>query len=105
MPATKAPPSKTASDELVLENFHTVSEAAIRLRLRQPDDPSKKGEKFLRDGVNKEGWPCHRMAGQLLFSDSDLAVIAEKNRNRPDGRSRPRRGARRTRKTVATAGT
>ncbi|MFI8294481.1 hypothetical protein ACIGCZ_00890 [Streptomyces nigra] len=100
MPATKAPPAKTRTAEPVLENFYTVSEAAIRLRLREPGEPGKKGEKFLRDGVNQQGWPCHRMAGQLLFSDSDLAVIAEKNRNRVDGRSRPRR-TRRPRKAAA----
>lgn len=98
MAATKAPPAKTMP-EPVLENFYTVSEAAIRLRLREPNDPSKKGEKFLRDGVNQEGWPCHRMAKQLLFSDSDLAEIARLNRNRVDGRSRPRR-TRRPRQTA-----
>lgn len=102
MPATKAPPARKAPAEPVLENFHTVSEAAIRLRLREATDPSKRGEKFLRDGVNKLGWPCHRMAGQLLFSDSDLAQIAELNRNRVDGRSRPRR-TRRPRQTAQPA--
>lgn len=103
MPAQKAPPAGTKTAEPVLENFYTVSEAAIRLRLREPQDPSKKGEKFLRDGVNKLGWPCHRMAGQLLFSDSDLAFIAEQNRNRVDGRSRPRR-TRRPRQNAQPAG-
>jgi hypothetical protein len=80
-----------APDKPVLENFYSVSQAAIRLGLRDEDDNSKKGEKWLRDGVNKLGWPCHRLAGQLKFSDSDLAEIAEINRNKRDGRTGPRR--------------
>lgn len=93
----------------VLETFHTVSQAAIRLGLRLPEDKSKKGEKWLRDGVNRpeDGskgtpFPCHRLIGQLLFSDSDLAAIADMHRNQRDGRSRPRkRRAYRTVKAVA----
>lgn len=111
MPATKAPPARTQKTpaEPVLENFWTVAEAAVRLKLRDPKDSSKKGEKFLRDGVNKEGWPCHRMARQLLFSDSDLAAIAEIHHNKQDARSRPRPSAGRPRrrgavKTPALAG-
>lgn len=88
MPPRKATPATTP--EPVLETFHTVSDAAVRLGLRKPDDTTGKGEKWLRDGVNKQGWPCHRMARQLLFSDSDLAAIAELHRNRQDARSRPR---------------
>ncbi|QIP87582.1 hypothetical protein GLX30_30160 [Streptomyces sp. Tu 2975] len=84
----------------ILENFYSVAEAAIRLGLRDRDDDSKKGEKWLRDGVNLSGWPCHRLAGQLKFSDSDLAAIAEIHRNKVDGRSGPRR-TRRTRKPSA----
>ncbi|MFG2269078.1 hypothetical protein ACGFNY_04810 [Streptomyces chartreusis] len=92
MPAQKAPPSRTRNTpaEPVLEHFYTVAEAAIRLGLRKPEDPTTTGEKWLRDGVNKEGWPCHRMARQLLFSDSDLAEIAQLHRNKKDARSRPR---------------
>jgi hypothetical protein len=85
----------------VLEHFHTVSEAAIRLGLRKKGDPGKKGEKWLRDGANRpeDGskgprFPHHRLAGQLLFSDSDLAEIAELNRNAPQGRTRHPRGRR-----------
>jgi hypothetical protein len=91
-----ATPTKTKPAP-VLENFYSVSQAAIRLGLRDEGDPSKKGEKWLRDGVNLLDWPCHRLAGQLKFSDSDLAVIAEKHRNATHHRSTPRR----TRKRVA----
>ena len=90
--------TKTRPTTPVLETFHTVSEAAVRLNLRKPEDTSKKGEKWLRDGVNRpedgskgEPFPCHRLAGQLLFSDSDLAYIAGMHRNQRDGRSRPRK--------------
>ena len=81
MAALKAPPSKP-----VLENYYNVSQAAVRLGLRDKDDPSKKGEKWLRDGVNRKPedgtpFPCTRMAGQLMFSDSDLFWIAENGRN------------------------
>ena len=81
----------------VLEHYYDVSEAAIRLGLRAPNDKSKKGEKWLRDGVNKSGFPHHRMANQLKFSDSDLAVIADMNRSRRHGNSgtRKRRVSRR----------
>jgi hypothetical protein len=105
MAATKAPPAPTqktpAEAEPVLEHFYTVAQAAVRLNLRDKDDPTTTGEKFLRDGVNKEGWPCHRMARQLLFSDSDLAAIAELNRNKKDARSGPRPSTGRPRRRAA----
>lgn len=75
----------------VLEHYYDVSQAAIRLGLREPDDDSKKGEKWLRDGVNKLGFPHHRMANQLKFSESDLAEIAHMNRSRRHGNSGTRR--------------
>lgn len=87
----------------VLERYYTVAEAAVRLNLRPErkdteEEESKKGEKWLRDGVNRpeDGskgpkFPCHRMAGKLMFSDSDLAVIAEHSRNTPERRGRRRR--------------
>lgn len=88
-----------------LETFHTVGEAAVRLRLKtqaEHDAGSIKGERFLRDGVNRpddgskgERFPCHRMSGQLLFSDSQLAEIADLCVNAPTRRGRTRR-ARRT---------
>jgi hypothetical protein len=110
MPATTATPARTRKTpaEPVLENFWTVAEAAVRLRFRDADDPTTKGEKVLRDGVNKDGWPCHRMGNRLIFSDSDLIAIARLHSNRKDKRAgristtsgyRPRR-----RKPAAAAG-
>jgi hypothetical protein len=110
MPPTTATPTRTRKTvEPVLENFHTVAEAAVRLRFRDADDPTTKGEKVLRDGVNKDGWPCHRMGNRLIFSDSDLAQIAELHHNRRDkraGRRSPTSGyrPRRPRAKTATAG-
>lgn len=86
----------------VLETFYSVSAAAVRLGLREPDDPSKKGEKWLRDGVNLQGFSHFRMAGQLLFSDSDLAAIAETHRNKADRRGRVAR-QRRPRRTASAS--
>lgn len=109
MPATTAPPARTRKTpaEPVLENFWTVAEAAVRLRFRDEDDPTTKGEKVLRDGVNKEGWPCHRMGNRLIFSDSDLIEIARRHSNRKDkraGRPNPSSGYRpRRRKPAAPA--
>jgi hypothetical protein len=101
MAPAKAP---TTKPKPVLENFYSVKQAAIRLDLQDPDDPEdNRGEKWLRDGVNKLGWPCHRLAGQLKFSDSDLAEIAEINRNKKDGRSGPRRPRRATAKAPTPA--
>ncbi|MDP5310475.1 hypothetical protein [Streptomyces poriferorum] len=87
----------------VLEHYYDVSQAAIRLGLREPEDDSKKGEKWLRDGVNKLGFPCHRMAGQLKFSDSDLAEIADRHRSQRHGNSGTRRKKRTTRAPALTA--
>ncbi|MEU0991637.1 hypothetical protein [Streptomyces sp. NPDC005953] len=87
----------------VLETYHNVSEAAVRLNLRKPEDTSKKGEKWLRDGVNKSGFPHTRLAGQLMFSDSHLATIAEMHQNAPQARGRHKR--RTTRKPVLAAAT
>lgn len=80
-----------------LENFYTVPQAAVRLNLKtqeEHDAGSTKGERWLRDGVNREHnpFPSHRMGGHLRFSDTDLAEIAAMNRNAPDKRAgRPRR--------------
>ncbi len=109
MAATTATPARTRKTpaEPVLEHFWTVPEAAVRLRFRDKDDPTTKGEKVLRDGVNKLGWPSHRMGNRLIFSDSNLAYIAGQLANRKDKRAgrksttsgyRPRR-----RKTAAPA--
>lgn len=88
MTPRKAPPTAVP-----LDYFYNVSNAAIRLGLRPPDEDSQRGEKWLRDGANrpKDGskgprFPHHRMAGQLRFSDTDLAQIAELHRNAPSTR-------------------
>lgn len=87
-----APKASTTDAKPVLENYYDLKAATVRLGLSDPNDPEdKRGQKWLRDGVNKLGWPCHRMARQLKFSDSDLAEIAQINRNKRDGRSGPRR--------------
>lgn len=95
--ASKAPPLT------VLEGFYSLSAAAVRLGLRDKDDPSSKGEKVLREGVNRKGWPHHRLGRDLVFSESNLARIAELH-SIPEGAGvsqRPRRTARR--RTVARA--
>jgi hypothetical protein len=98
--ATKAPPTRGTTP--VLERFYNVKQATVRLGLSDPDNPNdKRGQKWLRDGVNKEGWPCTRMANQLMFSDSQLAQIAELHRNKADGRSKPRPSTGRRRRRVS----
>lgn len=97
MTATKAPPARQQkTPEPVLEHFYNLKQATIRLGLAEEDPEDKRGQDWLRRGVNRKPeqgpkFPCHRMAGQLMFSDSDLAVIAELVANKVDGRSRPRR--------------
>ncbi|MGW4075911.1 hypothetical protein ACWELB_20775 [Streptomyces asiaticus] len=94
-----AAPKASPRPKPVLENFYTVGWAAVRLNLKTKEEHeagSTKGERWLRDGVNRDHnpFPCHRMSGQLQFSDSDLAEIAAMNRNAPDkrtGRSRRKR--------------
>ena len=82
MAATTAPPTA------VLEGFYSLAAAAVRLGLREPEDTTTKGEKALRDGVNLNGWPHHRIGRVIVFSDSDLAEIAAMHRA-------PRRAVRR----------
>lgn len=81
----------------VLENFYNVKQATVRLGLATEDEDDKRGQKWLRDGVNDktDPFPCSRMAGQLMFSDSQLAEIADRHRNKPEARGRH------TRKPVA----
>lgn len=74
-----APPKATPR---ALEGFYNVKQATERLGLSDPDNPEDTtGQRWLRDGVNLEGWPHHRMAGYLMFSDTDLAEIARLSRN------------------------
>ncbi|MCW7941605.1 hypothetical protein AAW14_06035 [Streptomyces hygroscopicus] len=87
----------------LLERFHNVGEAAVRMGFKtqaEHDAGSTKGERWLRDGANRpeDGskgtpFPHVRMNGCLMFSDSDLAEIAEMHRNAPTQGAR--RGTRR----------
>ncbi|WP_392970977.1 hypothetical protein [Streptomyces sp. LN245] len=91
MSTRKAPPTKQPPK---LEGFYNVGEAAVRLNVKTQEEHeagSTKGERWLRDGVNHKGWPCHRLNSCLMFSDSDLMEIAARNRNVPTRAGRPRR--------------
>ncbi|MEV6477663.1 hypothetical protein [Streptomyces sp. NPDC051657] len=55
----------------VVEDFTNVDETAERLGI---------GARRLRDGVNHEGFPAHRMGRRLMFSAQDRAEIAEMHR-------------------------
>lgn len=101
MPATKAPPAKTTA-EPVLENFYNLKQATVRLNLATEDPEDRRGQDWLRRGVNRplDGskgprFPVHRMANQLMFSDSDLAEIAQLMHDKPHGHNKPRRPRRR----------
>ncbi|MEU1087697.1 hypothetical protein ABZ401_12855 [Streptomyces sp. NPDC005892] len=87
----------------VLEHYYNLKQACDRLGLSDPENPDdKRGQKWMRVGVNTLNFPCHRMAGQLKFSDSDLAEIAELHRNRRHGNSVTRK-RRMTRKAPLAA--
>ncbi|MET7475120.1 hypothetical protein ABZT17_12270 [Streptomyces sp. NPDC005648] len=99
MPATSAAPTRqTKTADPVLENFYNLKAATVRLGLATEDEDDKRGQDWLRRGVNRpqDGskgprFPVHRMANQLMFSDSDLAVIAELMHDKPHGHNKPRR--------------
>lgn len=86
MAATKAPPApqKTPA-EPVLGLFYNVRAAAIRLGLTDPEKPGDTtGQRWLRDGFNRpfdgskgRKFPGRYMGRELMFSEADLAVIAE----------------------------
>jgi len=86
-PRTASPTARRPRREPQLEGFHNIKQAAVRLGLQDPEDPdSAAGERWLRDGCNRpeDGskgpqFPHHRMSGRLMFSDSQLAWIAELN--------------------------
>jgi hypothetical protein len=93
MSPQKTPPTK-------LPGFHNVKQATVRLGLATEDPDDERGQRWLRDGVNREHnpFPHHRMGRQLMFSDEDLAEIAEMHRNAPTRTGRPR-----TRRRLAAA--
>lgn len=96
------PRTRRTATPTQLENFYTVSQAAVRLGLKtqeEHDAGSVKGERWLRDGANRpedgskgEMFPHRRMGRELQFSDSDLAYIAAMHSNAPTQGAR--RGAR-----------
>ncbi|MES9522392.1 hypothetical protein [Streptomyces capoamus] len=86
MAARKAPSAPAPSPiEQGLERFYNIRSAAIRLDLTDPDDPENtSGQRWLRDGFNRpldgsqgRKFPGRYMGRSLVFSESDLAVIAE----------------------------
>ncbi|MFF7096348.1 hypothetical protein ACFY9A_28735 [Streptomyces rubradiris] len=87
MAARKAPPAPTPTpaDLPVLERFYNVRNAAVRLGLADPSNTEDAGgQRWLRDGFNRPSdgsqgrkFPGRYMGGQLMFSESDLAVITE----------------------------
>jgi len=95
MAATKAPPAPTrAPAEPVLELFYNVRNAAIRLGLTDPEDPEDTtGQRWLRDGFNRpldgskgRKFPGQYMGRDLIFSQSDLVVIAQIAREETEAR-------------------
>lgn len=118
MAARKAPlaPTPTSAE---LERFYNIRSAAIRLDLTDPTDPEDTaGQRWLRNGFNRpldgsqgRKFPGRYMGRNLVFSESDLAEIAEialeetearlKAKEQPPvSTGRPRR----TRQTLALAG-
>jgi hypothetical protein len=61
----------SAATAPAVEDFTTVTETARRLGI---------GARRLRDGVNHNGFPAHRMGRRLMFSPQDRAEIAEMHR-------------------------
>lgn len=91
-----APTPRTAEPAPVLDRFYNVRAAAIRLGLTDPTIPDDTtGQSWLRDGFNRpesgaEGrkFPGFYMSRQLMFSESDLAVITEIAREESEARQR-----------------
>lgn len=88
-----------------LETFFDVKQAPVRLGIRSADEPTTRGERWLRQGFNRPAdgskgrrFPGRYMGGKLMFSESDLAVIAEIAQKEAEARRwpTPSRGRRRT---------
>ncbi|TFI30086.1 hypothetical protein [Streptomyces sp. 4R-3d] len=89
----------------VLEKTYNIKAATVLLGLSDPDDPKdKRGQKWLRDGVNQEvdPFPHVRMARQLVFTESQLAEIQHRHRNRVHGNSGTRKKRRTVRRPLAS---
>lgn len=81
-----------------LETFYDVKAATVRLGIATEDPQDESGQRWLRDGVNREHnpFPHHRMNRKLMFSESDLQLIAAMHRNAPTRAGRPRTAKKRT---------
>lgn len=78
----------TSAASTILERFYSIKQATRRLGIADPDNPDDTaGEKWLRDGINQQGWECYRMSGRIQLSESQLAEIAAKHLNIPDPRA------------------
>lgn len=83
MAATKAPTQPLTDHSLDL--FYDIKAAARRLAIADPHDPDdESGIRWLRDGFNRptdgtkgRRFPGRYMSRRIIFSESDLAVIAE----------------------------
>ncbi|WP_371792866.1 hypothetical protein OG285_31480 [Streptomyces sp. NBC_01471] len=81
--------------EPILEAHYNIKAATVRLGLATEDAEDKRGQKWLRDGVNRkvDPFPHARMAGQLVFTESHLAEISVRHESRVHGntgkRNRP----------------
>ncbi|QCX81153.1 hypothetical protein C9F11_37850 [Streptomyces sp. YIM 121038] len=105
-------PTRSGPSAPQLESFYNLGLAAVLLGLKTKDEHengSKKGERWLRDGVNRledgsEGrpFPHHRMNGCLMFSESNLAEIAEMHLNAPTQGPRRRTRRKKTAPSQAT---
>ncbi|MFC8009090.1 hypothetical protein [Streptomyces cinereoruber] len=95
---TRRTPPKT------LEKVYNIKKAAIALGLADEEKPeSLAGQRFLRDGVNREHdpFPHVRINGQLRFTESQLAEILERHINAPNARTgRPRTKSRTTKRAA-----
>lgn len=60
-----------------LETYYDVKQATVRLGLAGEDPDDWRGRRWLRDGANHNGFPHRRINRKLMFSESDLAVIAD----------------------------
>jgi hypothetical protein len=99
MAATKALPAPTPrTAEPALKTFYNVRAAAIRLGLTDPKDPKDTtGQSWLREGFNRpldgsngRKFPGRYMGRNLIFSESDLAVIDEIACEETEARQRER---------------
>lgn len=71
----------------VLEAHYNIKAATVLLGLATEDPKDKRGQRWLRDGVNQkvDPFPHTRMSGQLVFTESHLAEISVRHESRVHG--------------------